>query len=407
VITIYVAEHHRFGGSQQAMLATALELQRAGVALEVVFPAEGVAPTRYRSAGLPVHIVPAPSKLLEFGGSLLRQRTWKQVWTLARHAVPHSYRVHRRMVVTGSHVLHCNTSRAVVMAALVPRCRGARVLWHMRAQSAASGAHVTRFCQAVSTVIVPISMATCAELTPRSRRKATVVYDGIDGGRCRARATAPGQLADHCERQLGAVGAVVMVASLTPFKGHHWLVAAAALVAESMGESAPCFFLVGSASDASSVEVRYERHLRRLVRDIGLRHVHFLGWVEEPLPLVARATMLVLPSVERDSILLDGRPLAIRGGESFPAATLEAMALGRPVVVTDNAGLVEQVVDGESGFIVPQRDATRLALAIEQLIRDPLLARRVGCAGRARVLAHFDRASTVAALRRLYAAPPG
>jgi D-inositol-3-phosphate glycosyltransferase len=73
-------------------------------------------------------------------------------------------------------------------------------------------------------------------------------------------------------------------------------------------------------------------------------------------------------------------------------AALEAMAAERPVVASRVGGLVEAVVDGESGLLVAPGDPAPLAYAIAALIADPALRRRLAESGRTRVLARYTAA---------------
>jgi glycosyltransferase involved in cell wall biosynthesis len=82
----------------------------------------------------------------------------------------------------------------------------------------------------------------------------------------------------------------------------------------------------------------------------------------------------------------------------FPTVILEAMASARPVVSTCLAGIPELVVDGQTGMLAPPGDATALAHALEQLLREPELRLRFGDAGRARIEQHFRIEQTVAPL---------
>jgi glycosyltransferase involved in cell wall biosynthesis len=81
--------------------------------------------------------------------------------------------------------------------------------------------------------------------------------------------------------------------------------------------------------------------------------------------------------------------------EGLPMVVLEAMMQARPVVATPAGGTAELVADGETGLLVPVGDAGALAAALRTLLDDPGRARRLGEAGRARVLAEFsaDRAA--------------
>jgi glycosyltransferase involved in cell wall biosynthesis len=76
--------------------------------------------------------------------------------------------------------------------------------------------------------------------------------------------------------------------------------------------------------------------------------------------------------------------------EGFGVACLEAMAHGRPVVATGVGGLRDLVVEGETGLVVPPRDPTALRAALDHLLADGELRRRLGAAGRERAREHFS-----------------
>jgi glycosyltransferase involved in cell wall biosynthesis len=88
--------------------------------------------------------------------------------------------------------------------------------------------------------------------------------------------------------------------------------------------------------------------------------------------------------------------------EGFPVSILEAMAAGLPAVATDVGGVAEAVEDGETGFLVPPADSEALARALERLVSDADLRRRLGAAGRARALRLFDVPRYRAAYLELY-----
>jgi glycosyltransferase involved in cell wall biosynthesis len=64
--------------------------------------------------------------------------------------------------------------------------------------------------------------------------------------------------------------------------------------------------------------------------------------------------------------------------EGFPTALIEAMALGKAVVVTSVGGVPEIVIDGINGLLTPPRLPERMARSIEQLLKDPVLAEKLG-----------------------------
>jgi glycosyltransferase involved in cell wall biosynthesis len=101
-----------------------------------------------------------------------------------------------------------------------------------------------------------------------------------------------------------------------------------------------------------------------------------LGFVpaDELALLYARAAVVACPSHR----------------EGFGVACLEAMAHGRPVVASAVGGLLDLVVDGETGIHVPPGDAPALRAALERLLADPGLRRRMGGAGRQRAAERFS-----------------
>jgi glycosyltransferase involved in cell wall biosynthesis len=93
--------------------------------------------------------------------------------------------------------------------------------------------------------------------------------------------------------------------------------------------------------------------------------------------------------------------------EGFGVSCLEAMAYGRPVVATSVGGLLDLVVDDETGIVVPPRDPAALRFALERLLADPDLRRKLGSAGRERARAHFSWETVTDATLAAYAEAVG
>lgn len=105
---------------------------------------------------------------------------------------------------------------------------------------------------------------------------------------------------------------------------------------------------------------------------------------------------------QADVFVLASITLATGKGEGIPVALMEAMATGLPVVSTDQAGIAELVIDGETGLLVPEGDAVALADAIARLAAGPDLRRRLGTEGRRFVERHHDMAINVARLIEVF-----
>jgi glycosyltransferase involved in cell wall biosynthesis len=107
--------------------------------------------------------------------------------------------------------------------------------------------------------------------------------------------------------------------------------------------------------------------------------ISLLGRRDDVPALLSAADVFVLPSYR----------------EGMPRSIIEAMASGLPVVATDIRGCREEVADGETGFLVPVRDARALAAALNRLVDDPDLRDSMGRAGTRRAQALFDEAQVL------------
>jgi len=127
--------------------------------------------------------------------------------------------------------------------------------------------------------------------------------------------------------------------------------------------------------------------LERRAAELGFGDaVRFVGQVESLGPLLLAADAFVLPSRE----------------EALPFRLLEAMARGRPVVVTDAGGIPEAVEDGVHGHVVPVGDVAALADALASLHTRSDAARRMGQRAAERVRSAFTWARIVEAYECLY-----
>jgi glycosyltransferase involved in cell wall biosynthesis len=95
----------------------------------------------------------------------------------------------------------------------------------------------------------------------------------------------------------------------------------------------------------------------------GEKRVELLGRRSDVRELIALSDIVVNPTYYR---------------EGLPRINMEALAMGKPIVTTQVPGCTETVEDGVNGLLVPARDAEALADAIDRLLSDPDLRRRMG-----------------------------
>jgi glycosyltransferase involved in cell wall biosynthesis len=139
--------------------------------------------------------------------------------------------------------------------------------------------------------------------------------------------------------------------------------------------------MVGDGPDREALEQQ--------AHELGIaRHCLYLGYQEKVAGWFAALDAMVLPSAN----------------EGTPVTAIEALASGRPVVATRVGGVPDVVRDGQDGFLVDVGDVSALADRLATLAADPELRRRMGEAGRERVLSRYAVDRLVDDVDRLYRA---
>ena len=108
-------------------------------------------------------------------------------------------------------------------------------------------------------------------------------------------------------------------------------------------------------------------------------YVEYLGATDDVRPFITSASVMVLPSYR----------------EGLPTSIMEGMSMARPAVVSNVPGCRELVVEGENGFMVPWKNPTALAKAMEKFIQQPELIKKMGRT--ARIMAEKDYDARVVA----------
>jgi glycosyltransferase involved in cell wall biosynthesis len=127
--------------------------------------------------------------------------------------------------------------------------------------------------------------------------------------------------------------------------------------------------------------------LKALARKLKIeKQIIFANFRKDVKEILSAIDILVIPS------LLEG----------FPMITLEGMAMAKPIIATTIEGIKEQIVDGESGILIPSRDSKSIAEAIIRLGKDIDFAQQLGLEARRKVEEHFTMEKMVAETERVY-----
>ncbi len=373
-----------------------LALERAGVELEIfsVYPPH----TSFRhghAAKLkaPIHYAP-PQSILKLGEQEAKQNGRWPAELIAAHDRKY-----------GAQYKAALRARNALYFADVFRSRG---FTHFHVHFANRAAHTALFVKAISGI--PFSMSThgqdymvdlgnhdllreiCSEavfvanetewstgelrrLCPDSAGKMVRVFNGMN-------------LANFFQAEPGTkntVPRIITTGRLIEFKGFHHLIAACAILRDR-----------GLAFECEIVgEGPWRGQLQQAIDDARLAdRVKLTGALpqEEVFAKTRAADIFTLPCI----VDVNG------ASDVFPTVILEAMASARPVVSTRLAGVPEQIVHGETGYICDPGDVACLAESLEKLLRSPELRHQFGEAGQRRLREEFAVDNTVRALHAQY-----
>jgi glycosyltransferase involved in cell wall biosynthesis len=175
---------------------------------------------------------------------------------------------------------------------------------------------------------------------------------------------------------------VGFVGRFSPGKGHEEFLRAAALLRTRHPELR--LLVVGEPSHG---EEEYAAEIRALAAGLGLDPiVRFAGFRTDIPALMAAFDCFAFPS----------------HAESFGVVLIEAMAMEAGIVSTNCDGILDIMVNGETGLMVPPGDAEALARGLERLIAEPEFRRAMGTGARRRVLQLFDQERQIDRLQLIY-----
>lgn len=184
---------------------------------------------------------------------------------------------------------------------------------------------------------------------------------------------------------------ILAVGRFVEKKGFPYLVRACRVLKER-GHSFRCDIVGQPDRDLEAVwEAIVEAQLEQTVFVTG-ESTH-----DELKALYERCTIFCLPCI----VGRDG------DRDGIPNVLMEAMAMELPVVSTTVSAIPELVTHGVNGLLVPQRDVAELAGALERLLEDEVLRRRLGTAARETIRASFDAERTTARLKHLFTSSLG
>ena len=174
-------------------------------------------------------------------------------------------------------------------------------------------------------------------------------------------------------KQFGESIKILAMGRLVEKKGHEYTIQAIAKIIKKYKNLE--YIIAGGGPFRSKLE--------NLISELGIKsYIKFLGAVEqnEVLKLYQQAHIFILPSITASN----------GDQEGIPVVLMEAQATGLSIISTYHTGIPEVIVDGKSGFLVPEGDADALADRLEYLIEHPEIWPDMGRYGRKYVEEKYD-----------------
>ncbi|MCI1697204.1 glycosyltransferase family 4 protein [Acetobacter lovaniensis] len=223
-----------------------------------------------------------------------------------------------------------------------------------------------RGCGAITDIYLTVSQEQAADaMRLRIHPNPQVIGNGRDSRAFHPDAQARQQVRAALGTPPQAV-VIIIVSRLVYAKGYLELLAAMRDVPDAH------LWIVGERL-ASDHGPTLDKALEQSSRELGPR-LKRLGYRADIPALLAAADIFTLPSYS----------------EGLPMSIIEAMLTGLPVVATHVPGPREQVVDGQTGILVPPRRVAPLAQALRQLASQPALRQSMGEAGRKLALTRYE-----------------
>lgn len=365
-------------GAGLALLDLIRRMDRERFEPMALMPRDGPLAEALTVAGCPVEVLPPGPPLNAYGRRLLvggAAQKMRAGLALASYSVRLARWLRRRRI----NLLHCNQTRAAVLAGPAARLAGVPMLWNVRIHERMPPP-IVRIAECCSSLIVPLTEDTFGDLETEQRlmSRARVIRNAIDLERFAARRD--GQATREALGIPRDVPVILSAGALVPRKGFDVLIRAMPAVLEHH----PQAHLLIAGGKAEGMD-DCEAELQEMIAALDLSDAVTLAGRRSDMPrLFALSDLFALTS----------------RCEGDPAVVLEAMACALPVIATPDAAAA--VEDRVTGIVVP-REYCAAAEAICELLARPDLSRRLGEAGRARVEQHHDLRAMVRAYEEAWA----
>ena len=354
-------------GASKIFLQTVTLLSKHGHQCVVVLSNKGSLEEALELVGAEVHIINLGiirRKYFSFAGFFNRIQKWSTATTLLS-AIIRSHQIE---------LVYSNTA-SVLIGAWVAKKNGLKHFWHIH-EIIESPKFLHYFLNwqmrsgADKLIVVSDAVASCWKAGLTEKNNLTRIYNGIEP------IIQPVSIDYRQQFNLPEDAVVIGLASrIHVIKGQPYFLAIAKALKAKSTVSNIHFFIAGDPYPGQEYLVD---EMFALIREYNLEAVvHYLGKVEQMSNFYAAIDVLVVSSVQPDSL---------------PTVILEAMQYGIPVAATAQGGALEMVQENETGIFIPLDNAILAAEKIHAIL--PASTRhQMGAAGKERVATYFSQAA--------------
>lgn len=376
---LYIQPYNWECGPHQSLRALIAHLDREQFAPVIVLPHDSSVAREFAELGAEIHYEPGIGTIPRSLSPRHQSSYWRQTLLTAR-------RLEKVISERDVSLVHSN-SEASWAGALAARKTEIPAISHLRGLSILTpswvGRLTTRSLNRLNDALVATSDSVKRSYIACGANQELIqtIYNGLN-----TKLFAPERASPSLRAELGLTERhplIGMIAHLEPRKGHHDFIAACAIIRQAIPQAR--FVVVGDTNLYGNSD--YYLQLQQAVEQHQLTEaVYFLGLRRDIPNILASLDIVVQPSLT----------------EAGPRVPIEAMAMQRPIVVSDVGGNSEEVLDGKTGLVVPAGNVEALTQAVLRLLDNNFLARKMGAAGRQRVLSLFTEESCALQVQQLY-----
>ncbi|SDN56809.1 glycosyltransferase family 4 protein [Bacillus sp. OK048] len=370
---LFYQSRPEWGGAQKCELELLVGLEDHTIKTHFLSSTSGPMIDRVRSRNKEVTIIPINGGVDRARKDQLQKGILSHL-TKAFLLLPHFYRVLLFIIKNNIDIIYTSQFRSQLVIGWLGKLLGKKVIWHIHGEENLNNL-LGKICLTFTDKIVVVS----DEIAKRYKdhfskhsQKFVAVHNGLDI-----------QVEEiHKIKQTKTKFSIVTVGFLIEGKRQDLVLQACARL-KQMGCDVEVK-IIGVKPSWTTNE--YKNYLHTLVEDLQLTDsVHFLGWIENPLPMMNDSDVFVLPS----------------DTEGLPLAIIEAMGLGLPCIATNVGGIPELIVHGKNGYLIEKDNAEALVEGIKHLIDDPELLQQMSKLSRERYEQEFTREAFLSGVKKV------